>query len=201
MKSSQFTETQIIDGLKNDDSRVFDHLFDEYYTQLQYFAERLVSNREEAQDIVITVFRKFWSIRQNFQTQNNIKAFFYITVRNQCLDYLRYRQRLNEVKKEYESHLLTAEELKQTDHLVIESDLINQIYKEVQKLPNRCREIFILTYFKGLKTKEIATVLQISESAVTTQRSLAIKYLKHAFSQEGYVFFCLVLAGLEAQRS
>lgn len=200
MKSSQFTETQIIDGLKSDDSRVFDYLFNEYYTQLQYFAERLVSNREEAQDIVITVFRKFWGIKENFETQNNIKAFFYITVRNQCLDFLRYRQRLNEVKKEYESHL-SAEELKQTDHLVIESDLINKIYKEVQNLPNRCREIFILTYFKGLKTKEIATALQISESAVTTQRSLAIKYLKHTFSQEGYVFFSLVLTALEAQRS
>jgi RNA polymerase sigma-70 factor (ECF subfamily) len=197
MKSSQFTETQIVDGLKNNDSRVFDHLFNEYYTQLQYFAERLVSNREEAQDIVIIVFRKFWSIKDNFETLNNIKAFFYITVRNQCLDFLRYRQRLNEVKKEYESHLLTADELKQSEHLIIESDLINKIYKEVQKLPNRCREIFILTYFKGLKTKEIASVLQISESAVTTQRSLAIKYLKHAFSQEGYVFFCLVLAGLD----
>jgi RNA polymerase sigma-70 factor (family 1) len=197
MKPSQFTETQIIDGLKSNDSRVFDYLFNEYYTQLQYFAERLVGSREEAQDIVITVFRKFWNIRDNFQTSNNIKAFFYITIRNQCLDFLRYRQRLNEVKKEYESHLLSSDELKQSEHLIIESDLINKIYKEVQKLPNRCREIFILTYFKGLKTKEIASVLQISESAVTTQRSLAIKYLKHAFSQEGYVFFCLVLAGLD----
>jgi len=197
MKPSQFTETQIIDGLKSNDSRVFDYLFNEYYTQLQYFAERLVSSREEAQDIVITVFRKFWNIRDNFQTSNNIKAFLYITIRNQCLDFLRYRQRLNEVKKEYESHLLSADELKQSEHLIIESDLINKIYKEVQKLPNRCREIFILTYFKGLKTKEIASALKISESAVTTQRSLAIKYLKHAFSQEGYVFFCLVLAGLD----
>jgi RNA polymerase sigma-70 factor (ECF subfamily) len=197
MKPSQFTETQIIDGLKSNDSRVFDYLFNEYYTQLQYFAERLVGSREEAQDIVITVFRKFWNIRDNFQTSNNIKAFFYITIRNQCLDFLRYRQRLNEVKKEYESHLLSADEIKQSEHLIIESDLINKIYKEVQKLPNRCREIFILTYFKGLKTKEIASVLQISESAVTTQRSLAIKYLKHAFSQEGYVFFFLVLAGLD----
>lgn len=197
MKPSQFTETQIIDGLKSNDSRVFDYLFNEYYTQLQYFAERLVGSREEAQDIVITVFRKFWNIRDNFQTSNNIKAFLYITIRNQCLDFLRYRQRLNEVKKEYESHLLSADEIKQSEHLIIESDLINKIYKEVQKLPNRCREIFILTYFKGLKTKEIASVLQISESAVTTQRSLAIKYLKHAFSQEGYVFFFLVLAGLD----
>jgi len=197
MKPSQFTETQIIDGLKSNDSRVFDYLFNEYYTQLQYFAERLVSSREEAQDIVITVFRKFWNIRDNFQTSNNIKAFLYITIRNQSLDFLRYRQRLNEVKKEYESHLLSADELKQSEHLIIESDLINKIYKEVQKLPNRCREIFILTYFKGLKTKEIASALKISESAVTTQRSLAIKYLKHAFSQEGYVFFCLVLAGLD----
>ena len=196
MKSSQFTEMQIIDGLQRNDSRVFDYLFNEYYTQLQYFAERLVSNREEAQDIVITVFRKFWSLKDNFQSNNNIKAFLYITIRNQCLDYLRYRQRFNEVKKEYESHL-SADEVKQSDHLIIESDLINRIYKEVQKLPNRCREIFILTYFKGLKTKEIASVLNISESAVTTQRSLAIKYLKHAFSQEGYVFFCLVLAALE----
>jgi len=197
MKSSQFTETQIIDGLKSNDSRVFDHLFSEYYTQLQYFAERLISNREEAQDIVITAFRKFWSIKDNFQTANNIKAFFYITVRNQCLDYLRYKQRFNEVKKEYETHLLSADELQHTDSLIIETDLINKIYQEVQKLPNRCREIFILTYFKGLKTKEIATALQISESAVTTQRSLAIKYLKHAFSQEGYIFFCLVLASLD----
>jgi RNA polymerase sigma-70 factor (ECF subfamily) len=48
-----------------------------------------------------------------------------------------------------------------------------------------------------LKTKEIANALQISESAVTTQRSLAIKYLKHAFSQEGYIFFCLVLTSLD----
>lgn len=197
MKPNQFTETQIIDGLKNNDSRVFDYLFNEYYTQLQYFAERLVSSREEAQDIVVTAFRKFWSLKENFQTANNIKAFLYITIRNQCLDFLRYRQRLNEVKKEYESHLLSADELKQAEHLIIESDLINKIYKEVQKLPNRCREIFILTYFKGLKTKEIASALQISESAVTTQRSLAIKYLKHAFSQEGYAFFCLVLAGLD----
>lgn len=197
MKSSQFTETQIIDGLKNNDSRVFDHLFNEYYTQLQYFAERLIGNREEAQDIVITAFRKFWNIKENFQTSNNIKAFFYITVRNQCLDYLRYKQRFNEVKKEYETHLLTADELQQTDNLIIEADLLNKIYLEVQKLPSRCREIFILTYFKGLKTKEIATALQISESAVTTQRSLAIKHLKHAFSQEGYIFFCLVLASLD----
>lgn len=197
MKVSQFTETQIIDGLKSNDSRVFDHLFNEYYTQLQYFAERLISNREEAQDIVITAFRKFWSIKDNFETANNIKAFFYITVRNQCLDFLRYRQRFNEVKKEYESHLLSAGELKQWDDLIIETDLINKIYQEVQKLPNRCREIFILTYFKGLKTKEIASELQISESAVTTQRSLAIKYLKHAFSQEGYIFFFLVLTALE----
>lgn len=197
MKSNQFTETQIIDGLKNNDSRVFDYLFNEYYTQLQYFAERLVSNREEAQDIVITAFRKFWNLKDNFQTANNIKAFLYITIRNQCLDFLRYRQRLNEVKKEYETHLLSADEITQAEHLIIETDLINKIYKEVQKLPNRCREIFILTYFKGLKTKEIASALQISESAVTTQRSLAIKYLKHAFSQEGYVFFCLALAGLD----
>jgi RNA polymerase sigma-70 factor (ECF subfamily) len=197
MKSSQFTEIQIIDGLKNNDSRVFDHLFNEYYTQLQYFAERLIGNREEAQDIVITAFRKFWGIKDNFQTANNIKAFFYITVRNQCLDYLRYRQRFNEVKKEYETHLHSADELQQTDNLIIETDLINKIYQEVQKLPNRCREIFILTYFKGLKTKEIAAALQISESAVTTQRSLAIKYLKHAFSKEGYIFFCLLLASLD----
>jgi len=197
MKGSQFTETQIIDGLQSNDSRVFDYLFNEYYTQLQYFAERLVSDREEAQDIVITAFRKFWSLRENFKSSNNIKAFFYITIRNQCLDYLRYRQRLNEVKKEYESHLLSASAIKQSEHLIIESDLINKIYKEVQKLPNRCREIFILTYLKGLKTKEIPSELKISESAVTTQRSLAIKYLKHAFSQEGYVFFCLVLAALD----
>lgn len=189
------TETDIIDGLKGNDRRVFDWVFENYFPQIQFFATRLIDDSEEAKDIVIRAFQSMWGLKENFGTLSNIKAFLYITTKNNCLNYLQYRQRQEAGRKEYESRLLRAENEKSIEMLMMEAELMQLIHQKIEGLPKKCKEIFKLTYFEGMKAGEIAKLLKISTSTVTTQRSIAIKYLKEVLSEEQFLLVCLLLNG------
>lgn len=190
--AKKYTEPEIIDGLKDDDRWVFDRVFEDYFPPVQYFATRLIGDAEEARDIVIRTFQTMWRLKSNFASLNNIKAFLYITTRNNCLNYLQYRQRQEAGRKAYEARLMEAGSDKSAELCMIEAELLQLIHQKIEVLPKKCKEIFKLTYFEGMKAGEIAKLLHISTSTVTTQRSIAIKYLREVLSQEEFLLFCLL---------
>lgn len=154
-----------------------------------------MQDRDEAEDIIIGIFSTFWNMRSNFESINNIKAFLYITAKNRCLNFLQYRERQSAGKKALNTHLMSSNQMEETDNRIVKSDFYYQVFKEVQQLPDQCREIFILTYYKGLTSGEIAGKLDISVSQVTTQRSRAIKYLKNILKDEALFSLMLLIAG------
>lgn len=190
--AKKYTEPEIIDGLKDDDRWVFDRVFEDYFPQVQYFATRLIGDAEEARDIVIRTFQTMWRLKTNFASLNNIKAFLYITTRNNCLNYLQYRQRQEAGRKAYEARLMEAGSDKSVELCMIEAELLQLIHQKIEVLPKKCKEIFKLTYFEGMRAGEIAKLLHISTSTVTTQRSIAIKYLREVLSEEEFLLFCLL---------
>jgi RNA polymerase sigma-70 factor (family 1) len=190
----KFTEEETIAGLKTNDERIFNELFEEFFAPLHYFASSLVQDRDEAEDIIIGIFSTFWNMRSNFGSLTNIKAFLYISAKNRCLNFLQYRERQSAGKKALTTHLMSSELMEETDNRIVKSDFLNQVFKEVQQLPNQCREIFMLTYYAGMTSGEIAGKLNISVGAVTTQRSRAIKYLKSILKEEDLLPFLLFLA-------
>ncbi|OQP48050.1 hypothetical protein A4H97_29905 [Niastella yeongjuensis] len=189
------TEREIIEGLKGDLQCVFDRVFDEFFPQMQFFATRLIGDGEEARDIVNQVFLSLWNLRSRFETLVNIKAFLYITTRNHCFNYLRRRQRQQAGKKEYESRLAVIADEHNVELRMIESEVMQKIYDKIEELPNRCKQIFKLTYLEGLHAGEIAKQLNISTSTVTTQRHIAIKYLKAVLSEEDFLALLLLVDG------
>jgi RNA polymerase sigma-70 factor (family 1) len=192
------TEREIIEGLKGNDQLVFDRVFDEYFPQMQLFAMKLTGEQEEARDIVIKAFYSLWGLRTNFDTITNIRAFLYITIRNNCLNYFRYQERQEAGRKAYESRLSGIEDDKSADLQMMQTELMQLIYQKVEELPKKCKEIFKLTYFEGLHAGEIAKKLNISTSTVTTQRSIAIKYLRAVLSAEDFLVLLLLLnSGLQ----
>jgi RNA polymerase sigma factor (sigma-70 family) len=62
----------------------FSHLFEKHYVPVVFFANRLMKNRERAEDIVCEAFISLWQKRNEFQTEKSAKAFLYITARNTC---------------------------------------------------------------------------------------------------------------------
>ena len=186
---TKLNETEIIRGLHSNDPRVFDALFDLLYSQLRYFAQGITQDTAEAEDIVIRAFHAFWNIRERFDSLVNIRAFFYVTVKNNSFDYLKSRGRREQREAQYQQHILETEA--DAGLKLSEAELLERIHQKIEHLPRRCRQICKLTYLEGMTTGQIARQLRISVSTVTTQRALAIKYLKKVLTDEEFKLLLL----------
>jgi RNA polymerase sigma-70 factor (ECF subfamily) len=148
---------------------------------LIFFAARFVDTAT-AEDLVQDVFLKLWNKRSFIFLKEGIHTYLYNAVRHACLDFLKHQ----EVQNGYESALRTRlkiEELYYTDDpafLFQEDNRLQAVYKEIEKLPGRCREIFVMAYLEERKALEIATLLNISKRTVEAQLYKALVHIREA---------------------
>jgi RNA polymerase sigma factor (sigma-70 family) len=109
---------------------------------------------------------------------NNIQAFLFITARNASLDFLKYRQRMRENLAELNNKNEQEPDAQLFAETDISAEVLAFIYNEVEKLPEKCREIFKLAYLERLPVKEIAIKLNISPQTVANQKTTALKILR-----------------------
>jgi RNA polymerase sigma-70 factor (family 1) len=178
MTKKQLDASHLIDEFKKGNPRIFTHIFDLHYRSLCYFAQKLVAEEGEAEDIVSQVMFKLWSKHADFDSLQSIKAFLYISTRNACLDYLKKIKRQDTSRQAYINDL--NEETWEYHELVIETELLQALYTEIEDLPDKCRKIFKMSYFEGLNSNDIAEKLNISVKTVRNQRARAVVALKSA---------------------
>ena len=178
MKSKQITHEE----------ELFHNLFMEYYPSLLSFARYYVKDETIAEDLVQDVFLKVWQKRTFLFLKEGIKTYLYRSVQHACLDYLKHQ----EVKGDYINAVTTKlkiEEIYYNDDpqsLFAEDERLELIYKEMDKLPDKCREIFTMSYLEERKTSEIAVLLNISTRTVEVQLYKALKILR------GILLSCLI---------
>ena len=112
------------------------------------------------------------------ESAHNIKGFLYLTTRNACVDYLRAQRKIRGIQKELQ--ILADPFIEDTDVDTTRAETLRHIYEEMEKLPQQCRNIFKLSVIRGLKSRDIASELNISVSNVTSQKSRAIQLLRTA---------------------
>lgn len=158
------------------DNKAFGKVFKLYYQPLCYFTFKLIQDYDFARDIVSESFQKLWLLRANFNTLVNIRAFLYITCRNNALNHLRSLQRQ---KPRVEAYSLQKEEKEESQlHLIIEAELIEEIYKIIDLLPEKRREVLKLFYLEDLKIEEIAARLDMNPATVSTNKFKAMEQLR-----------------------
>jgi RNA polymerase sigma-70 factor (family 1) len=169
----------LIVGFQEGDTTAFRSVYDKYHRALYYFVRQLVGDADEAEDIVAETFVKLWNLRANFDTENNIKAFLYITARNASLNYLRSQKRLNENHKE-----LTYLTGNNNDDPVLrhevpaETQLLEMIQDTLENLPSKQREVLEMILFEGLTVEEVAVRLNKSPKTVHNLKSIAINFVR-----------------------
>lgn len=151
-------------------------LFNQLYKPLIYFAEKLVNNKQEAEDIVGTSFFKLTGRIEHFPSIRDVKAFLYITTRNECLDYLRRVARY-EKSQEQLQYLMDYNDA-QADDEMLRARILQEVYNEIEQLPPQCRKIFKLIYTKGMTTKQIADELELSPQTILNQKAKALNMLR-----------------------
>ena len=149
-------------------------MFEEYFNALCAFSYKYINDQPETQDIVQEVFLALWEQKKEFDHINSIKSFLYASVRNKCLNLLKHKV----VKQKHEMALIYELESEQffTNH-IIEEEAFKQLYVEIKDLPESAQNIMLLA-LKGLKNREIAEKLNITENTVKTHKKIAYAKLK-----------------------
>ena len=169
-------EENLIVRFINSDQTAFELLFRFYYPGLVVFASHIIFDRDEAEEIVQEFFVKLWTDRVNINKTSSLKNYFFVSVKNRAINFLKKEQIREKVLNQIRD-LVDNDVLYQPD-LFIESELQKQITKAMEKLPDRTREIFMASRFKGLSNDEIADDLHLSKRTVETQISNALKILR-----------------------
>ena len=170
-------EKTLINDLKDSNRISFQKLFYQFHDQLFRFVVYRVQDADIAKDITQETFLRIWEKRESLQPE---KSFFSLLARistNLCYDHFRYTEvRLrnkDRIPKFGKSHFDNPEE-------VVQAKAIEEIIRKLvnEKLPQRCRVIFILSRIEGFSNQEISTKLSLSIRTVENQIYRALKILK-----------------------
>lgn len=184
------TSETIVAAFQHGDERAFTQLYDQFYERLYFFACRFV-NEAEAKDVTSEAFIQLWNKKGNFDTLAAVRHFLFVVVRNKCFDILKHEM----VKSRKHDELVYLLDKSEEDVLFLEqvkSELIRLIYTEVDKLPPKMREVFLLSFAEGLKPAAIAERLQISVQTVSNQKLSAIRILQAALGNKSLLLSLLV---------
>lgn len=160
-----------------DDFRIgFDKIYLEYFPRLYRFAKAYVISEDDAKNIVQDVFTLVWEKKAILKAENP-STYLFSLVKNRCIDLLRHSNTVKKNEKELAFNMMALEQTDVSDMEAKEKKLSDAI----DSLPDKCREIFILSKIKGKKQREIADILGISLSTVESQMSIALKKIQESF--------------------
>jgi RNA polymerase sigma-70 factor (ECF subfamily) len=175
--NQEFSDLACLDGLRKDDIRSFDQLFDRYAPALCRFAHGYLKSHADAEDAVQECFLKLWERRQSFDEGIIFEAYLYKSVYRAVLKHL--RQQRYWVFEECGEETLIEEA---SPSKVVEYQELEQFYQvALAQLPPRRREIFALNRQQGFSHARIARELNISIKCVENQMTHALKFLKLYF--------------------
>lgn len=159
-------EDKILLGeIRNRNRKVFEALFYEYYPHLIRYAEGFVFDKAACEDIVQNLFIYFWENTQHIEITHSLKSYFYQSVKNRCLNYLRDIQVQDKHKILYVEALLNEDDSPGW----VDLEILNKIQEAIAQLPAQMGELFKQKYLYGRKMHEIAEINNISENTVKTQ--------------------------------
>lgn len=173
-------------------SHEFDQAFRQLYLPLGMYALRIVDDTDSAEDIVEDAFLKTWQLIESGKEIENFKSYMYRTVRNSCISFLRNQKDTIafEDMPENAKDTIDLNALQDVDEETINTSVRDaRIWKAIDQLPERCREVFLMSKRDGLSNDEIAEELGISVKTVKNQMTKAFSRLREALSSGHKPFF------------
>ena len=169
-------------------TEAFRELFSEFYNSLVLFAMGFVEQQDVAEDIVQEVFIAVWERDARYPTYNAFRSFLYNSVKNASLNHLKHKN----VEEKYLASLNLENEGDDIDLKMMEEELYRLLFKTIDELPDKCRNIFLL-HLEGKGNEEIALLLNLSILTVKTQKKRAMSYIRERL---GRVYFVMMSLGI-----
>lgn len=180
------------------DLAAFDRLFGEYRPRFIRFAVSYVTDAAVAEDLVMESFMAAWE-RRALLSEKSFPPYVLVIVRNKCLNHLRSRQVRLRAEEDLNSHRARLLELRVSTLEACEpaqlfSDEARRLVDEtLARLPERTREIFQRSRFRGESYKEIAASMGTTVKSVEFEVSKAMKSLRVSLRDYLPLFYLFML--------
>jgi RNA polymerase sigma-70 factor, ECF subfamily len=166
--------------LRLGDRKCFEKLFLNTYESLCEYSASITNCPEDAEGAVQDVFTSLWENRLTLDKVINIRAFLFKSVKNRSLDIQQHKK----IREKYQDTILAMYKNAALSSDVSTGYLIKRVKEEVEKLPDKCREVYLLHRRDGLTYTEIAEVLAIPKKTVESRMTKALKTLRERLKNE-----------------
>ena len=164
-----------------DSQTAFRDFYNMTYDRFFRIAYYYVKQEEWSQEIVLDVFLKLWKQRSNLLDVRNIEDYCFILVKNASLNYLEKESKHTYIHPD--SLPEPQEQNYSPEESLISEELFALYVKALDRLPDRCREVFIRIREEKQSYAQVAEELGISMNTVDAQLQKAITRLKEMISR------------------
>lgn len=169
-------------------------LFRQYYPRLCDFAKRLLADGDEAEDIVQDAYVVFLEQRANIDNHPlAAKSFLYSSVKHACLNRLRHGKVVLSYQEKNQPEIVDDKHILQA---IIHAEVIGELHRALDSLPEGCALVIRLGYLEGLKNPQIADELGISINTVKSQKQRALLLLREKLSPQAMAVLLPVLLSI-----
>jgi len=170
--------------IKQDDEKAFKYLFDTYFVPLCRFMALYLKDRQEVEELALTIFMNLWENRAILILKISFKAYLFQAARNRCLNALRDKKKTVSIEEseEYAYDLSTETS--------VEMEELNRLIEEaVCSLSDRCRQVYRKSREESKTNQQIAEEMDISVKTVEAQITKALKHIKKFLGEQyAYLF-------------
>lgn len=171
----QLSDAELLQLTKLENMRAFEELYTRHWAYLINSAYKRLQSREKAEDIVQELFITLYQKRNFIEINVSLKAYL-----SQALKYRVLNEfRAEGIRSTYVKTLFLNDVCKNDFVEGLEAkELRKKIEDSLAALPEKCRQVFLLSRRENLSNKEISNELNISVSTVEKHIGKALKTLK-----------------------
>lgn len=169
-------DKELMQRIHQGDADALDELLRRFWTPLVAYATRLLGDQDRAEDVVQETMLRVWDRRTDWAPGRRLRGFLYQITRNLALNERARakvrRQWADRVRDQPQEPVPTPAEITH------QHELRKLLDAAVEALPDRRREVFVLSRYHGHSYPEIADVMGISRQTVANQMSAALEHLR-----------------------
>lgn len=171
----------------------FKERFGKYYQMLCRIAYGYIPDADECEDIVQETFITVWNKQKDRLSEKEFTAYMITAVKNNCISFLRKQtaDRIS-IDDDLATHSVAHLQADTSDDAEKYSPH-EKIQQLLSILPPKCKEVFMMNKLYGMKYREIASELEISEKTVENQMGKAIRMLREFAAKNPVLFLIIVM--------
>jgi RNA polymerase sigma-70 factor (ECF subfamily) len=162
------SDEELVIAFQNGNDLAFVNLYNRYKHSIYIFCLKMINEADNAKDIVQGVFLKIYERQHQLKRSEKFKSWMFTIARNDCLTYLRKASYSSELPDEMEDVdlILPHRDVEKDEEIIL-------VKRAVDRLKPELKEIVILREYENLSYKEIAEVVNTTESIVKSRLFIA----------------------------